>query len=131
MSKWWRKVQASLPKPSSLKKTASENVSFAKKTYSEDMSKRARNLSAELGKQARERAEEAASRLAGRAKALPSKAAEVRAGEKALKTVRERQFAFLFLLNCTAAVVMVFKVRHNWRLQRAHVSRKTGRAASP
>lgn len=131
MSKWWRKVQASLPKPSSLKKTASQNVSFVKKRYSEDMSKRARNLSAELGRQARERAEEAASRLAGRARALPSKAAEVRAGEKALKTVRERQFAFL-LLNCTAAIVMVFKVRHNLATSKsAHVSSKTGRAASP
>lgn len=86
MSKWWRKVQESLPKPSSLKKTASKNVSFVQKKYGDGVgSKRARSMpdsvramSAELGKLARERAEEAASRLAKRAKALPSKAAEVK-----------------------------------------------------
>lgn len=71
MSKWWRKVQEVLPKPSSLKKTASKNVSFMQKY---DIGKR----SAQLRQQARERAEEAASRLAGSARVLPSKAAEVR-----------------------------------------------------
>lgn len=86
MSKWWRKVQESLPKPSSIAKNARKNASFVQKKYGEDVSKRGRSIlpesvrvrSAELGRQARERAEEAASRLAGRAKALPSKAAEVR-----------------------------------------------------
>ena len=86
MSKWWRKVHEFLPRASSLKKTASKNVSFVQKSYSDDINKMAkrmpesvRALRAELGK----RAEEAASRMAGRAKALPSKAAEVREGEGA------------------------------------------------
>lgn len=110
MSKLWRKVMESLPKPSSLKKTASKNVSFVQNKYGDDLSKRARNLSAELGKQARERAEEAASRLAGRARALPSKAAEV--GER-LMIVREKHLRSC-LLDCTAAQQQqVFKVRHN------------------
>lgn len=105
---WWRRVQQAFKNPSSMKKTASQNVSFVQKKYSDatkdkrteelksllkksasDYGKRARDVPAslrqrseELGKQAQERAGELASNLSKRAtegaKELPSKAAEVK-----------------------------------------------------
>lgn len=107
MSKWWRKVQEALPKPSSLKKTARKNVSFVQK-YGEranNVPESVRVKSAQLRKQARERAEEAASRLAGSARALPSKAAEVREARE-----RERvlcYISFKFQCNTTADGIYV------------------------
>lgn len=89
MSRWWRKIQQVLPKKSSLKKTASENVSFVQKKYGgvakdkvDDMKKSMTNWSSKgLKARARERAQEATSRLGKRvvenARALPSKAVEV------------------------------------------------------
>lgn len=93
MSKWWRKVQQALPKPSSVKKTAGRNASFVQKYVDGDARKSLQEAASrygrraqdsvrlrgeELGKQVRERAAEATSSLTESAKALPSKAAEVR-----------------------------------------------------
>lgn len=89
MSRWWRKVQEALPKASTLKKTASGNVSFVQKKYGDVAKDKVDDLKKgmtvrngrKLTALARERAEEAASRLGKRAadnaRALPSKAAEV------------------------------------------------------
>lgn len=106
---WWRRVQQAFVKPSSLgslKKNASQNLSFLRKKYGElakdkgedlkktletsvsdygKIAKKApqdlRTRSAELGRQARARAEEATSslgkQLGDSARALPSKTVEV------------------------------------------------------
>ena len=106
---WWQRVRQAFVKPSSassLKKNASENLSFLQKKYGDlakdkgedlrktltksvsDYGKRAKDApqrlkvrSAELGRQARARAEEATSslgkQLGDSARALPSKTVEV------------------------------------------------------
>ncbi|CAM9478289.1 unnamed protein product [Ectocarpus sp. 6 AP-2014] len=91
MSHWWRKIQQTLPKPSSLKKTARGNLSFLEKKYGEvaagkdakDVRNAVRNTvkkSASHGKSARDRAEDATSRVGKQflesARSIPSKAAE-------------------------------------------------------
>lgn len=89
MSKWWGKVQKALPKLSSLKKTASKNVSFVQKEYGgvtkDKVDEIKKSMTPQKGKdlktRARERAEDSTSRLgkqvAENARALPLKAAEV------------------------------------------------------
>lgn len=103
---WWRRVQQAFVRPSSLKKNASENLSFLHKKYGNlakdkgedlrktvktsvsDYGKKAKSVpqdlkarSVELGRQARVRAEQATSGLAKQlgdsARALPSKTVEV------------------------------------------------------
>lgn len=106
MSRWWHKVQQALPKPSSLKKTASENVSFVQKKYGgvakdkvDDLKKK--GMAMHNGKQltalAREWAQEATSRLGKRvadnARALPSKAAEVSCLELSYGAYRIREIS--------------------------------------